>query len=167
MIKVNNCFISIKAVFKKDSITTGSLVLQIVLCTHVTTNILPIFIGNSLSRYNESYRCKATFFNYHSISDTFIINATFNQYHQQSLQLLKSQRPPPNFTQCLLRCFLQDNTRLHPSKPTEVNKNLLTNALYNFSLHSQRYRWFRSENPISSNDPLSNISLQPIRYILK
>ena len=125
MIKVNNCFISIKAVFKKDSITTGSLVLQIVLCTHVTTNILPIFIGNSLSNYDESSRCKATLFHYHSIPDTFIIivNATFNQCYQQChSSYWRSQHPPPNFTKCLLRCFLQDNTRLHPSKPTEVNK---------------------------------------------
>ena len=60
--------------------------------------------------------------------------------------------------------YPKDNTRQPPSKPTEVDKNLLTDALHNLSLHNlpEDIVGFDPTNPIPSNDPLSNISLQPI-----
>ena len=59
--------------------------------------------------------------------------------------------------------YPKDNTQ-PPSKPTEVDKNLLTDALHNLSLHNlpEDIVGFDPTNPIPSNDPLSNISLQPI-----
>ena len=60
--------------------------------------------------------------------------------------------------------YPKDHTRQPPSKPTEVDKNLLTDALHNLSLHNlpEDIVGFDPTNPIPSNDPLSNINLQPI-----
>ena len=60
--------------------------------------------------------------------------------------------------------YPKDNTRQPPPNPTEVDKDLLTDALHNLSLHNlpEDIIGFDPTNPIPSNDPLYNTSLQPI-----